>query len=450
MSDLLDAAAERLFDGMKLDRSSVDALIVVTSSPDYHYPATACVLQGRLGLSEECSCFDVGGLACSAYVHGLWLAHSLVESGAANRCLVLAGDLTSTHSDRRNRNSNMLFGDAGTATLVERTEDDCPAWFIIGTRGSGWNTLIAPAGGYALPVRSDNADLEIIDETGNVWRMYDDIMKGMSVFKFTTDVGPKGIAGILEMSGKTKDDMDYFAIHQANKQIVRTVANFAGLPKGKFSADAFAKYGNCGAAAVTMELVNRLERGALKDVCLATFGVGTSISFETSQKMKNLLGYNAYMINAYFLKTIPTLKDIKPRHARIEYDGQIIEDDFYFGAISNTISVAGMFQLDPEKVDLHDGKFELLLVRRVKRPTDAFAMLQKIRRKEYDNDSILLLQAENIKMTFDKPQDWSLDGEFCGGVTDVDFSVLPKAIRVLSPENALLKEKEESAISGEA
>ncbi len=279
VSDLLDAAAERLFDGMKLDRSSVDALIVVTSSPDYHYPATACVLQGRLGLSEECSCFDVGGLACSAYVHGLWLAHSLVESGAANRCLVLAGDLTSTHSDRRNRNSNMLFGDAGTATLVERTEDDCPAWFIIGTRGSGWNTLIAPAGGYALPVRSDNADLEIIDETGNVWRMYDDIMKGMSVFKFTTDVGPKGIAGILEMSGKTKDDVDYFAIHQANKQIVRTVANFAGLPKGKFSADAFAKYGNCGAAAVTMELVNRLERGALKDVCLATFGVGLSWGF---------------------------------------------------------------------------------------------------------------------------------------------------------------------------
>ena len=279
VSDLLDAAAERLFDGMKLDRSSVDALIVVTSSPDYHYPATACVLQGRLGLSEECSCFDVGGLACSAYVHGLWLAHSLVESGAANRCLVLAGDLTSTHSDRRNRNSNMLFGDAGTATLVERAEDDCPAWFIIGTRGSGWNTLIAPAGGYALPVRSDNADLEIIDETGNVWRMYDDIMKGMSVFKFTTDVGPKGIAGILEMSGKTKDDVDYFAIHQANKQIVRTVANFAGLPKGKFSADAFAKYGNCGAAAVTMELVNRLERGALKDVCLATFGVGLSWGF---------------------------------------------------------------------------------------------------------------------------------------------------------------------------
>ena len=86
-------SADRLFEDVKCDRSAVDALIVVTSSPDYHYPATACILQHRLGLSEECSCFDLGGLACSAYVHGMWLAHSLVESGAARHCLVLAGDI---------------------------------------------------------------------------------------------------------------------------------------------------------------------------------------------------------------------------------------------------------------------------------------------------------------------------------------------------------------------
>ena len=279
VSDLLAAAADRLFERMERDRASVDALIVVTSSPDYHYPATACILQHRLGLSESCSCFDLGGLACSAYVYGLWLAHSLVEGGASKRCLVLAGDITSTHSDRRNRNSSILFGDAGTATLVERTEEACPAWFITGTRGSGWDTLIAPAGGYALPVRGDIAELEIKDDSGNVWRMYDDVMKGMSVFKFTMDVGPKGISDILAMASKTREDVDYFAIHQANGQIVRTVARFAGIPQGKFSADAFAKYGNCGAAAVTMELANRLERGMLKDVCLATFGVGLSWGF---------------------------------------------------------------------------------------------------------------------------------------------------------------------------
>lgn len=279
VSDLLEAAAIRLFDGQSVDRNSIDAMIVVTSSPDYRYPPTACVLQHRLGLSEDCTCYDIVGLACSAYVHGLLNAHMMIESGAAKRVLVLAGELTSTHSDRRNRNSNMLFGDAGTATLVEYSEEPSPAWFITGTRGSGWNALIAPAGGYALPVFGDIADLEITDETGNVWRMYDDIMKGLEVFKFTNDVGPKGINDILAYSGKAIEDVDYFAIHQANKQIVSTVARYVGLPKDKFSANAFTRFGNCGSAAVTMEIANRMEAVKDKTMCLATFGVGLSWGF---------------------------------------------------------------------------------------------------------------------------------------------------------------------------
>ena len=279
LSDLLLVAAENLLSGMKAVREEVDALVVVSTSHDFHYPATACVVQGRLGLSESCTCFDVAGLGCSAYVHGLWLAHSLIASGAAHKCLVLSGDLTSTHSDKRNRNSNMLFGDAGTATLVEGVDDECEAWFVTGTRGRAYDKLIAPAGGYYLPIRSDIVDLEIKDETGNVWRMYDDIMKGMDVFRFTTEVAPTGIDDILAYSGKTIEDVDYFAIHQANKQIVTTVARWAGLPADKYSAEAFTKFGNCGAAAVTMELVNRLQKGSLGAVCLATFGVGLSWGF---------------------------------------------------------------------------------------------------------------------------------------------------------------------------
>ena len=279
VSDLLEAAAKRLFEKKAVNPKSIDAMIVVTSSPDYHYPPTACVLQPRLGLSEDCTCYDIIGLACSAYVHGLLNAHTLIESGAAKRVLVLAGELTSTHSDRRNRNSNMLFGDAGTATLVEWSDEETPSWFLTGTRGSGWNALIAPAGGYALPIKGDIADLEITDETGNVWRMYDDIMKGMDVFKFTNDVGPKGINDILAYSGKTIDEVDYFAIHQANKQIVTTVARYVGLPKDKFSANAFTRFGNCGSAAVTMEIAQRMETAKDKMMGLATFGVGLSWGF---------------------------------------------------------------------------------------------------------------------------------------------------------------------------
>lgn len=278
-ADLCEAAAADLIGQLGIDRGGIDALIAVSCSHDYKYPASSCILHGRLGLAEECSCFDVSGLACSAYVHGLWLAHSLVSGGAAQRCLLLAGEVTSKHSDRRNRNSNMLFGDAGTATLVERTAEERPAWFLTGTRGKDWDKLMAPAGGWALPVEKDIVDLEVTDATGNVWHLWDEIMKGMDIFRFTTEVGPKGVRDILEYSGKTEKDIDYFAFHQANRQIVRTVANFAGVPKEKWSAETFTRYGNCGTAAVTMDILRRLEEGPLGETCLATFGVGLSWGF---------------------------------------------------------------------------------------------------------------------------------------------------------------------------
>lgn len=268
-----------MIDALNVDKDTIDALIVVSTSHDYHYPASACVLQGRLDLSEECSCFDISGLACSAYVHGLWLAHSLIASNAAKKVLLLAGDITSTHSDRRNRNSNMLFGDAGTATLLEYTDEEKTAFFYTGTRGKDWDKLIAPAGGYALPIREDIAGTFEKDASGNVWHLWDDIMKGLDVFKFATDVGPKGINAVLKYAGKTKEDVDWFAFHQANKQIVRTIGMYAGLPKDKFSADTFSKYGNCGAAAVTTDICHQLQGKSVQTVCLATFGVGLSFGF---------------------------------------------------------------------------------------------------------------------------------------------------------------------------
>lgn len=277
--DLCEAAAVDLLGALKIDKSSIDTLIVASTSHDYHYPASACVLHGRLNLSEDCSCFDISGLACSAYVHGLWVAHSLISSGASKRCLLLVGDITSKHSDRRNRNSNMLFGDAGTATLLEYTKDECQSFFLTGTRGSGWNKLIAPAGGYSLPMFSDIAGLEIADSSGNVWRLCDDIMKGMDVFKFATEIAPKGIKDILDFAGVTKEEVDYYAFHQANKQIVRTIAMYAGVPKAKYSSETFSLYGNCGAAAVTVDLSRQLSQLPAKNVCMATFGVGFSWGF---------------------------------------------------------------------------------------------------------------------------------------------------------------------------
>lgn len=307
LSDLCEDAANKLFEKLKIDKNEIDGLIVASTSHDYHYPATACVLQGRLGLREDCACFDISGLACSAYVYALWNVYSLVSSGTVKKCLVLVGDIVSTHSDRLNRNSNMLFGDAGTATIVEYDDNAKDSYFYLGTRGEDFDKIIAPAGGYKIPIRKDIIDIEEVDERGNVWHLWDDIMRGMDVFKFTMDVGPKGIEEILKYSGKTLEDMDFVAMHQANKQIVENVAKLARLPKDKYSSETFKKYANCGSAAITVNICDQLSQREHKDVVLASFGVGLSYAFA----QLNLKDCQIFDIETYKTpKNHPTRKEM--------------------------------------------------------------------------------------------------------------------------------------------
>ena len=136
-SDLCANAAEKLLLKMAWDPSSIDALIFVTQTPDFRLPATACGLQHRLGLSKRCAAFDVNQ-GCSGYVYGLFLASSLIESGLA-RVLVLAGDTLSKLICHRDKSTIFLFGDAGTATAMERSASHLS--FIVGTDGAGGDHL---------------------------------------------------------------------------------------------------------------------------------------------------------------------------------------------------------------------------------------------------------------------------------------------------------------------
>ena len=278
-TDLCQQAAENLFTSLSFDKKDIDAVIVVSTSHDYAYPASACILQHKLNLSEDCACFDVGGLSCSGYVYGVWLAHSLIASGASKKCLLLVGDTASLHSDKRNRNSNMLFGDAGTATIFSYDESAKDTYFLMGTRGSGWNKIIAPASGSKLPIRDDIVNLETIDAVGNVWHLWDEIMRGMDVFRFTTEVVPKSVKELLEFANFDHDDIDFFAFHQANKQIVNTIANHSGIPCEKTSAETFTKYGNCASASIVTVICDQLKDKNYEKVMLGTFGVGLSWGF---------------------------------------------------------------------------------------------------------------------------------------------------------------------------
>ncbi len=126
---------------------SVDALIFVSQTPDYLLPATSCTLHRRLGLSKHCMAFDII-LGCSGYVYGLFVACRLVAGVGVRRLLLLVGDTITRIVSPQDRSSAMLFGDAGTATAIERNESAGEMLFELGTDGSGQNELIVPAGGF--------------------------------------------------------------------------------------------------------------------------------------------------------------------------------------------------------------------------------------------------------------------------------------------------------------
>jgi diacylglycerol kinase family enzyme len=119
----------------------------------------------------------------------------------------------------------------------------------------------------------------------------------------------------------------------------------------------------------------------------------------------------------------------------VEYDGNVLEDDFYFGTVSNTLSAAGMFRFRKNEVRFNDGKFEVVLIRKVKTPFQIFSLLKKMRRHEYDGETLVHFQASKLRFTFEKPESWTLDGECSGPVDDVRIDVKNNAVRIFCPDS---------------
>lgn len=277
-SDLCEQAARILINEMGLDKQEIDTLIMTSINHDYLGNSDACIIQGNLGLSEECACFDTCGLGCTDAVYALWLAHSLVESGASKKCLVLEGSTSSLITDVRNRYSNMLFGDAGAAILVEESKEEIASYFHLQSMGKDWKKITTPAGGFRFPIRKDIIDSEIVDSEGNIHHFWDSIMRGGDIFKFAVENAPVSINSVLDYAKKSYDDIDFFAIHQANGQIVRTVINHANLPAEKASSETFTKYGNCGGTSVLVNFCDMMAEKDIKDILFVSFGVGLSVA----------------------------------------------------------------------------------------------------------------------------------------------------------------------------
>lgn len=160
---------------------------------------------------------------------------------------------------------------------------------------------------------------------------------------------------------------------------------------------------------------------------VASFGAFTRASYATPQSVKNALGHMAYL-----LEGISELSQIRDLHVRLEMDDEVVEDDFIFGAISNSTSVGGILTLDPGQVDMSDGKFEILLVRAPRSLGELAECIQALQSQNYDNCAMITFRSTHaVKVQADPEMVWTLDGERADGAAEIDVKNMHLAVRLI-------------------
>ena len=275
-SDLCLAAAERLIEELGWDKSEIEALVFVSQTPDYILPATACLLQDRLGLSKECLAFDIS-LGCSGWVYGMNSVASLVSNGSIRKALLLCGDLTTRTQSYKDKTSYPLFGDAGTCTAVVYDESCLGMKFHLATDGSGYEAIIITDGGFRNQPTEES--LKFIDYgNGKVLTPMHAHLDGMTVFSFAISKAPKSVKGLCERFNIDFEQVDNCYFHQANMQLNETVRKKLKLPEEKVPYS-MKKYANSSCATIPMTMVTErkevLQDSVQKNIACA-FGVGLS------------------------------------------------------------------------------------------------------------------------------------------------------------------------------
>ena len=159
---------------------------------------------------------------------------------------------------------------------------------------------------------------------------------------------------------------------------------------------------------------------------VAAFGAFTEVSYSTPQDLKNTLGHLAYVIEGAI--SVPQIKPIK---VKIEHDGGVIEGEYIYGGISNSLSLGGLMKLSPEDVDLSDGLLELLLVKAPKSAAELQKAVFGILTQNYDGDEVVLLHTQKASFTFSEPVAWTRDGEAGGEYREVTAENIRQAVRII-------------------
>ena len=255
-SDLCFEAAENIFKNSAYSKNDIDALVFVSQTPDWYLPATSHYLQHKLGLSDDVLCFDINE-GCSGYVQGLYLASVLIQSKECKKVLLLAGDTISKITDPVDRATRLIFGDAGTASIISNSGKNC-IYFNINTYGDRYKAIITENTRHRnTPPNSASGHLSL---------------DGMAIMDFTLNDVPENMHKLMAYSNCADADIDYYFCHQANKLILTALADKIGVERSKipFAAE---NTGNTSSASIPLLLCQK-QYADLHKTMLCGFGVG--------------------------------------------------------------------------------------------------------------------------------------------------------------------------------
>ena len=268
-SDLAAEAAKCCLQKRGIEASELDAILVATVTPDMFFPATACLVQEKIGATGAWG-FDLSA-ACSGFLYALQMGAKLVESGAHKKVMVIGADVMSSILDYTDRSTCILFGDGAGAVLIEAAEEGEIGLvdFVHEIDGSGASSLYMPGGGSLNPSTADTvaAKMHFVHQEGG------------AVFKVAVRKMAELSETLLTRHGLTAADVDLFIPHQANKRIILATAERLGMPEEKIVIN-IGEYGNTTAATIPLAMHTALEQGRLKagmTVLLASFGGGYTV-----------------------------------------------------------------------------------------------------------------------------------------------------------------------------
>jgi 3-oxoacyl-[acyl-carrier-protein] synthase-3 len=264
-ASLATSAAIKALRGTSLTASDIDLIIVATCSPEHLFPATASLVQDRIG-AVKAGAFDLSA-ACTGFIYALNMASQSIRSGSIQNALVIGSETLSRFINYKDRSTSILFGDGAGAFVLEARE--APGGVlscVMRSDGSGANVLSIPAGGSYMP-----ATHSTIEE--NLHTVH---MNGREVFRFATKVMASATREVVEDAGLTLDDINLVIPHQANGRIIEAAARGLRMPLERFVVNVD-RYGNTSTASIPIALCEAMEQGRIRagdHLVLVGFGGG--------------------------------------------------------------------------------------------------------------------------------------------------------------------------------